>query len=158
MMNRWTISVSTLVLAVALMGLGDLLNTALAQGAETAPKPAATRPSPHADSLRKGAQWENTGTAYAVVPEVRAVMTTTKDETPAAAMARHGVTGGTLVDRKGGYVLYKESSAPRPLSGSGTPTPLLAAKADPRPVVMNMRTKQLAVVLNSIRVELQDIT
>ncbi|HEX7927554.1 MAG TPA: hypothetical protein VF678_08185 [bacterium] len=157
MTTRRGISFSALAIAAALSGLLGLPGAAAAQGSETPHKPAA-RPSPHADTLRKGAQWDNTGTAYAVVPEVRAVTSASKDETPTAAMARHGVTGGSLVEQKGGFVLYKESAAPRPLSGSGTPTPLLAAKADPRPVVMNMRTKQLAVVLNSIRVELQDIT
>src|SRR5262245_3357457 len=145
----------TLLLSLALAALAVIPAGARAESSESASKTSG-RPSPHADSLRKGIQWENHGVAYAVLPEVRAAMSANKDETPAATLARHGVTGGTVVDRKGGFVLYREAAAPKPLAGSGSPTPLLATKADPRPVALNMRTKQLAVVLNSIRVELRN--
>jgi hypothetical protein len=140
-------------LLVALLA-GLLPGAAPAQGNDPAPK--ATRGSRlPVDSLKRGAQWENHGTAYAVVPEVRAVLAAGQEEAPEAALARQGIAGGTVLERKGGFVLYKAAPGARPLAGSSA-TALVAGQADPRPVVLNLRTRKLAVVLNSVRAELKD--
>jgi hypothetical protein len=120
--------------------------------------PAQRAPQPGVEGLERGAQWTNQGQAYAVVPQVRAVMGRGQGEEPSAALARLGVTGGQVMERKGGYIVYKQAAPPRPAGGAATPAPLVAAKGDPRPVALNLRTNRLAVVLNTVRVELADAT
>jgi len=146
-------------IAVALLlALGGVLPLGPAFAQQPPEKTRTRDPQTGAAPLKHGAQWTNHGTAYAVVPEVRAVMTTSKDEPAPAALERAGSPGATVMERKGGFLLFKPKVAPpRPAGGLPAP-PLVASKTDPRPVVLNLRTQKLAVVLSTIRAELKDAT
>jgi hypothetical protein len=152
-------SMGIAVLLAGLLGLPLLavLGWPPAARAQQAPLKSSRSSRSGVEGLVRGAQWTHRGQAYAVVPEVRAVLGGRQGEEPAAAFARAGVTGGPVLEQKGGFLLYKQAAAPRP-SNASAPAALLATQADPRPVVLNLRTQKLAVVAGAIRAELNDVT
>ncbi len=118
-------------------------------------RPTPGRPAPNVQGLARGQQWTNRGQVYAVLPEVHAVLGG-RSEPDSAAFARAGVKGGPVIERKSGFLIYKQAPATRAAGAPAAAGLAATAGQDPRPVAMNLGTQRLAVVVGALRAELKE--
>jgi hypothetical protein len=101
-------------------------------------------------SLPQGSEFRSGGRTYRPVAGLRAVIDQGNATSPEVPSAR--LPGGSVVDAKGAYVIYREPVAPAAAATAATLDRVTANS-----VVVNTRSGRLGIVNGVLNVDLQDV-
>lgn len=105
-------------------------------------------------ALASGEEISSNGETYVVLPEVRALQNFDPNEEPDRALSRLGLGTPEILQLKGNFVIYREPT------GQGVQSQAVLKSIQDTmsfPVVLNVRTGQLGIVLGNLVVRLKNM-